>query len=58
VTWWLLLLQEFDITIKDRPRKENSVANFLSWVPNINDPLAVDDQFPDEHLFAVPVKMP
>jgi len=54
----LLLLQEFDITIEDRPRKENSVVDFLSWVPKINDPLAVDDQFLDENLFVVPVKMP
>ena len=30
VTRWLILLQEFDITIKDRPRKENHVADFLS----------------------------
>ena len=30
VTRWLLLLQEFDITIIDTPRKENVVADFLS----------------------------
>jgi hypothetical protein len=30
VTRWLLLLQEFDITIVDRQRKENVVADFLS----------------------------
>jgi hypothetical protein len=30
VTRWLLLLQEFDITIVDRPGKENVVADFLS----------------------------
>jgi hypothetical protein len=28
VTRWLLLLQEFDITIVDRPGKENVVADF------------------------------
>ena len=26
---WLLLLQQFDLTIIDKPRKENVVANFL-----------------------------
>ena len=30
VTRWLLLLQEFDITIVDRPGKENVVVDFLS----------------------------
>lgn len=29
VTRWLILLQEFDIKIKDRPRKENPVADFI-----------------------------
>jgi hypothetical protein len=33
VTQWLLLLQEFDITIKDRPRRENLVSDFLSHIP-------------------------
>jgi hypothetical protein len=53
VTTWLLLLQEFDITIVDRLGKENVVADFLSRL-NINDDNSpVDDSFPDEHLFAV-----
>eukprot|EP00253_Pinus_taeda_P028854 PITA_28854 len=51
-------IQEFNITIKDRLRKENLVAYFLSRIPKVNDPLAVDDQFLDEHLFVVTVKMP
>lgn len=58
VTRWLFLLQEFYITIKDRSGKENPVADFLSQIPKVNDPLAVDDQFLDEHLFSVAVKMP
>jgi hypothetical protein len=36
VSRWLLLLQEFDITIVDRPGKENVVADFLSRL-TIND---------------------
>jgi hypothetical protein len=53
VTRWLLLLQEFDITIVDRPGKENVVVDFLSRL-NINDDNSpVDDSFLDEHLFAV-----
>ena len=30
VTRWSILLQEFDITIKDQPGKENPVADFFS----------------------------
>eukprot|EP00253_Pinus_taeda_P012698 PITA_12698 len=58
ITRWLILLQEFDITIKDRPGKENPVADFLSRMPKPIDAAAVEDQFPDEHLFAVVVKTP
>jgi len=57
VTHWLLLLQEFDITIRDRPGKENLVANFFSQVPITYDTVAVDDQFPKENLFVVAVKI-
>ena len=56
MTRWLLLLQDFDITIKDPPGKENVVANFLFRVPKSNDPLSMDDQFPNENLFDVIVK--
>ena len=52
VTRWLLLLQEFDITIVDRPAKENIVADFLSQLKT-DENVPVDDSFPDEYLFAV-----
>jgi len=58
VTRWLILLQEFDITIKDRPGKENPVADLLSRMPKPTDAVAVEDQFPDEHLFVVTVRTP
>ena len=54
----MILLQEFDITIKDRPGKENLVADFLSRMPKPVDVATVEDQFPDEHLFAVIVRIP
>jgi hypothetical protein len=57
VTRWLLLLQEFDITIVDRPGKENVVADFLSRLTT-NDDNPVDDSFPDEHLFVVSAHSP
>jgi len=37
VTIWLLLLQEFNITMLDRPRKQNTVADFMSKIQNIKD---------------------
>eukprot|EP00253_Pinus_taeda_P003580 PITA_03580 len=58
ITRWLILLQEFDITIKDRPGKENPVADFLSRIPKSIETAAVEDQFPDEHLFVVAVRTP
>jgi hypothetical protein len=58
VTRWLLILQEFNITIKDRPGRENLVADFLSRIPKTNDSLIVEDQFPDKHLFVVTSKPP
>ena len=58
VTIWLILLQEFDITIKDRPGKENHVADFLSRMSKPTDATVVEDQFLDKNLFAIVVKTP
>ena len=48
---WILLLQEFDIEIKDKRGSENIVADHLSRI-NIDDPLPLpfQDSFPDEHI--------
>ena len=58
VTRWLLLLQEFNITVIDRPGKENLVENFLSHIQHDNDIKPIDDTFPDEHLFTVSIQTP
>ena len=58
ITRWLLLLQEFNITIVDRPRRDNLVANFLSQIPQEKDDIPFNDDFPDEHLFTVTTKSP
>ena len=48
---WVLLLQEFDLHIIDRKGAKNPVADNLSRLENIlDDPLRVDDSFPDEQL--------
>jgi hypothetical protein len=58
VTRWLLLLQEFNITVLDRPGKENLVVDFLSRIKNEDDDIPVDDSFLDEHLFSLSVNTP
>lgn len=58
IRWFLLLLQ-FDLTIIDKPSKENVVADFLS---RVNLPAGeegmMDEQIPDEHLFSMLVLSP
>jgi hypothetical protein len=58
VTRWLLLLQEFDISIIDKPGRENVVVDFLSRLTNEGEAIPVEDNFPDEHLFALSTNTP
>ena len=56
---WLLLLQQFDLTIVDKPGKENVVADFLSRLDlHASEEGMVDDQMPDEHPFTISVLSP
>ena len=48
---WLLLLQEFDLTIIDKPRKHNVVVDFLSRLARMAQQGNVEDLFPNEHMF-------
>ena len=52
---WILLLQEFDLEIKDKKGVENSVADHLSRLTSGNDSadISLEDSFPHERLFAV-----
>ena len=48
---WVLLLQEFDLHIIDRMGAVNPVADNFSRLENVLDePLPIDDSFPDEQL--------
>ena len=50
---WVLLLQEFDVEIKDKKGTENLVADHLSRLEGTSYEIQVNGDFPDEHLLAV-----
>ena len=52
ITRWLHLLQEFDITIVDKPGKDNVVADFLSIMDNNDECTPIEDSFPNGILLA------
>ena len=58
VTRLLLLLQEFGITIIDKPGKENVVADFLSRITNEGDLEPIEDSFLEEYLFVLSTHIP
>ena len=49
---WVLLLQEFDLEIRDKKGSKNSVADHLSRL-HVSGTRDISDSFPDEHLLAV-----
>ena len=55
LTRWILLCQEFNLTIKDKKGVENVVADHLAQLrlESISHGLPKGDSFPDEQLFAL-----
>ncbi|XP_068323129.1 uncharacterized protein, partial [Pyrus communis] len=52
---WLLLLQEFDIEIRDKKGVENVVANHLSRMVH-EEASPIPETFPDEQLMSIQIK--
>jgi len=50
---WILLLQEFDMEIKDKAGAENVMADHLSRLVVESHNTPIDDAFPDEHLMGI-----
>jgi len=55
---WILLLQEFDLEIKDSKGTENVVADHLSRMVLDDDSPPIQDVFPDEQLLAITSETP
>ncbi|CAA7037213.1 unnamed protein product [Microthlaspi erraticum] len=51
---WILLLQEFDLEIKDKKGVDNGVADHLSRM-RVEDLVPLDDSMPEEQLMSVRV---
>ncbi|CAN6721030.1 unnamed protein product [Malus baccata var. baccata] len=52
---WMLLLQEFDIEIRDKKGSENVVADHLSRMVHNEEALPILETFPDEQLMSIKV---
>ncbi|XP_074314770.1 uncharacterized protein LOC141650284 [Silene latifolia] len=52
---WILLIQEFDMEIRDKKGVENVVADHLSRLINLNvdNGLPINDYLPDDHLLSL-----
>ncbi|CAN6552358.1 unnamed protein product [Malus baccata var. baccata] len=50
---WMLLLQEFDIEIKDKKGSDNVVADHLSRLVHEEEVLPISETFPDKQLLSI-----
>ncbi|KAM1610505.1 hypothetical protein ACFXTN_020900 [Malus domestica] len=55
---WILLLQEFDIEIREKKGSENVVVDHLSRMMHNEESLPIVETFPDEQLMSIKVSEP
>ena len=55
---WVLLLQEFDLEMKDKEGTKNLVADHLSRLEGPSKEIHINDDFPDQQLLAIKDKKP
>ncbi|RDX95139.1 hypothetical protein CR513_22376, partial [Mucuna pruriens] len=55
---WMLLLQEFNIEIRDKRGAENSIVDHLSRIERESEPIPIHDEFPDEQLLQIRTSPP
>ncbi|KAI3445155.1 hypothetical protein Pfo_001820, partial [Paulownia fortunei] len=55
---WILLMQEFDLQIKDKKGSDNLVADHLSRLVHEEDALPLNEGFSDKQLLAMSVVAP
>ncbi|RDY10716.1 Tf2-6, partial [Mucuna pruriens] len=56
--WWMLLLQEFNIEIKDKKDAKNLVVDHLRRIEKEVDPMPIRDGFPNEQLLHITMPTP
>lgn len=56
--WWVLLLEEFDLEMRDKKCSKNAVADHLSRLVNIVNEAysySIQESFPDEQHFQISI---
>jgi len=58
ITWWLLLLHEFNITVLKKPGTDNVLVDFLSRMSVSSERMTIEDYFRDEYIFSISIHSP
>ena len=55
---WILLLQEFDLEIRDKRGSDNLVVDHLSRLVHVEDTISLHENFSNEQLFYMSTRTP